>query len=109
MLGLDHIIHQGKEPMMTTDKSEVLSSITHNAQALSRALTDVKRDAEQATHSLSIGEAVVGLHSFGPIGHQAPFDIVRYAAILHASIQQAIALGATDDEVKIAYTVRAAR
>ena len=94
---------------MTTEKDEALRSITHHAQALSRALTDVKRDAEQALNTMSRGEAVIGMHSFGPIGHQAPFDIARHTAILQTVIQQAIALGATGEEVKIAYTVRAVR
>jgi hypothetical protein len=83
-----------------------LRSITAATVKLDRDLGAIIRDAVAAREALAQGHAVAGSTlGAGPLGHQAPFDIAMTTARISALIDQALALGATGDQITAAYKV----
>jgi len=90
----------------TSEKARALRAITNNVTHLYRALGDVERDAKTARDAIMAGNAVAGSTlGYGPIGHQAPFEVAKYTASVSTAVDVAMMLGATADEIKEAYVV----
>lgn len=88
------------EEILEDAKKSSLSDTTRAARQLNVCLYNVKHDAEQAIKDLGAGQRVSGMGlGFGPIGHQAPFDISLYTERLYSSSNQAARYGATEEEI----------
>jgi septal ring factor EnvC (AmiA/AmiB activator) len=85
-----------------------LRSITHNVRSLDRALAEVERDVKNARAAIAAGNAVSGsAMGYGPIGHQAPFEVAALTASVRTGIDTAMMLGATSEQIAEAYTSKA--
>ena len=83
-----------------------LRDIKSTATQLHRALGEVKRDAERAMAALTNGHRVSGMTlGTGPLGHQAPADIIKITARLEGLLNQANMLGISAADIESAYKV----
>lgn len=80
----------------------VLMDIEYNARLLKNHLESLKRDADRALDLISNG-LTPDLHGFGPIGHQAPFDVATTSAKLMQLFTTARMLQIDPLEIQAAY------
>lgn len=95
------------EVRIARNRETVLWDIRYTSKQLHDTLLRVQKDATEALEALSKGLQLSGSTNFGPVGHQAPFDIAVQTARLQMQIQTAIALGVDEADIQKAYTVTA--
>lgn len=85
-------------------KDETLRDLTTLVRRLDRQLASIEADAAQARAALAAGNMPAGTMGFGPIGHQAPFDVAQTTDRLSAAVTLARHLGASVEEIQAACT-----
>lgn len=86
---------------------DALREVRSRAESLRHALDDARRRATQAVEAMEAGKLPDATYSFGPIGHQTPFDIAKASAELTAALNAAASfrhLGLiTNEQIDAAY------
>lgn len=86
---------------------DTLRDLTAAARSLRDAVEDVQRDVNRAMERLNDGDMPEGVHNFGVLGHQAPFEITKRSAKLTEIIVRARAMKyiglLTDEQIDEAY------
>jgi hypothetical protein len=90
-------------------KEHALRRVQDEAASLAKYLRDAQQTAENALTAMAAGQAVFGATSFGPLGHQLPFDLAVANQKLQDAMHNAMALGADATELGLAYKVGVAR
>lgn len=89
-------------------RAQALVAITRAVAQLDRVLYRAQLDILAARDSIKQGLAVEGVAlGFGPVGHQAPFDIAQASERLRAATEYAYQLGCSTEEVQAAYKATA--
>lgn len=111
--GINNINDSNNERQIMNTATDVsvgmtLDTLSTLTASLDRYLRDVKYSAERALDALAKGNRVDGMGiGYGPIGHQAPFDIATTCAKIEATMHTLILLGATSEQISDAYKVGA--
>jgi hypothetical protein len=91
---------------MTTEiQADALRQITAAKTLVQTTLVYIKSRTEEALFAIEQNLLPNGTtkHGFGPIGHQAPFDLAVQTAQLSAAINNAMMLQCTGEEIQAAY------
>lgn len=82
-----------------------LDAISENTRSLRRALLSIQQDATDALAAIDAGKTVRGAGlGYGPIGHQAPFDVAQLTDRINSAVTTAYRLGCSAEEINAAYT-----
>ncbi|QLF84373.1 hypothetical protein SEA_KARATE_49 [Microbacterium phage Karate] len=88
---------------LTDLQRHVLIEIENTASTLRNYIEGVQISATKALEAMSEGKLASNGYSFGPIGHQAPFDITSYTVRLQGKIEMAQALKIPAERIQEAY------
>ena len=100
---------QSAEQHLAWMRRRALRDITQQAESLRYSLEQVKKDVDAALATMDQGKnkpSGVGW-GFGPIGHQAPFDLAQRSERLNIALNLAKELECTDAEIERAYMLGA--
>ena len=93
------------EELVTALKIDTLDDINYLSRQMHRHLLSIQRDVTVALTALTTGGFLEGSGNFGPVGHQAPFDLAKASTQLNDKMQLAYKLGATTEEINKAYQI----
>jgi len=88
---------------LTDLQKHVLIEIESTANTLRDHIEGVQASAIKALELMSAGKLASNGYSFGPIGHQAPFDIATFTARLQGKLEMAKALKIPNEMIQEAY------
>lgn len=94
-----------RDDILAEMKRTTLRELDSTALSLRGVLAEVNRDALRAIEAINTGMRISGMSiGTGPLGHQAPADVVKLSARLETLLNQAHMLGCSEAEILSAYT-----
>lgn len=96
------------EQQLAEHRLTALTNVTAAAERMRDTMERMHSDLSRSLKQMDNAEVPSGIHmGFGPVGHQAPFDLATDSAKLRMTFEIARTLGCSTEDIENAYKVGA--